>query len=539
MMKRTIATFLSMMVALTLAAQPYRSEIASQEGEKWYGVYTAKAFNGTPLEKIRFQPYPADYAPKDLRIDNNSNQAAPLLLSNMGRYIWSDEPFVFELQHGDVIIRSDTEQIAAVEAGSTLRDAYLAAMQAHFPPQGRTPDPLMFRMPQYNTWIELNYNQNQADVLRYADAVIENGFPVGVFMIDDQWTRYYGDLDFDPGKFPDPKAMVDELHAKGFKVMVWVSPFVSADTPEYRTLRSQKALVMRRDGKGPALVRWWNGYSACIDFTQPAAVAWYQSKLDHLQTAYGIDGFKFDAADFDFYTAGSPVFPNENTTTTGPVQAELYAQFGARYPFNEFRASWKNGNLAVAQRLQDKAYSWDDMQLLIPDMVSAGLIGHHFTCPDMIGGGLLGTFDNDRFDGEMMVRSAQIQALMPMMQFSVAPWRVLDAEHLALCRAAARLHAALGDEIYAMACEAARTGEPIIRHLEYAFPHEGFEACNDMYMFGNKYLVAPMTTSGTSREITLPRGRWRDETGKMYRGGRTYTVDIPLDRLPYFELVSR
>ena len=31
---------------------------------------------------------------------------------------------------------------------------------------------------------------------------------------------------------------------------------------------------------------------------------------------------------------------------------------------------------------------------------------------------------------ELVVPSAQIQALIPMMQFSVAPWRILDKEHL-------------------------------------------------------------------------------------------------------------
>ncbi len=52
--------------------------------------------------------------------------------------------------------------------------------------------------------------------------------------IDDRWQHAYGDLDFDRKKFPDPKAMVDQLHAMGFKVTTWVMPFVQADSQAFR-----------------------------------------------------------------------------------------------------------------------------------------------------------------------------------------------------------------------------------------------------------------------------------------------------------------
>jgi alpha-glucosidase len=124
---------------------------------------------------------------------------------------------------------------------------------------------------------------------------------------------------------------------------------------------------------------------------------------------------------------------------------------------------------------------------------------------------------------------------MPMMQFSVAPWRVLDAPHLALCREAAQLHARMGDYIYGLAQKAAADGEPIVRHLEYMFPNEGFESCNDQYMLGEEYLVAPMITKGTQRTVKLPKGKWTDELGKTYKGGRSIVIDVPLNRLPYFK----
>lgn len=542
-MMRFLCFVFSLLISIVnVFAYEHVVEIESLKGEVWYGAYTAKAYCNTPFEKIRFQPYPADFELKDLARDNNGNQAAPLLISNMGRYVWSDDPFAFEFKLGNLIVHTDEYDIKAVKSGKTLRDAYLAAMRTHFPPTGKTPDELMFKMPQYNTWIELGNNQNQKDILKYASDVIANGFPVGVFMIDDQWAKDYGCLEFDSSKFPNPKAMVDELHAKGFKIMLWLTPFISPDSKEFREMSAKGGLVLKKGTNQPALIKWWNGYSACLDLSKEVAMQWLYDKLKKLQNTYGIDGFKLDAADFDFYCSGSNVYSNEDTNVMGYEQSELYTKLGTEFTFCELRASWKNGNQPVAQRLQDKGYSWDELKLLIPDMVSAGFIGHHYTCPDMIGGGLLSTFENidyNKFDQSLMIRSAQTQSLMPMMQFSVAPWRVLDAKHLDLCREAALLHARWGDYIYSLALNAANEGEPIVRHMEYVFPHQGFLHCNDQYMLGDKYLVAPMIEKGTSRIVKLPKGRWKDDTGKIYNGGRSIRIDVPLSRLPYFEFLSK
>ena len=106
-----------------------------------------------------------------------------MLISNMGRHVGSDELFAFELRDAALILYSDHKKLEALASGKTLRDAYLGAKDQHFPASGKTPDPGMFKAPQYNTWIELGTNQNQKDIIKYADDVIKKGFPAGVFMI--------------------------------------------------------------------------------------------------------------------------------------------------------------------------------------------------------------------------------------------------------------------------------------------------------------------------------------------------------------------
>jgi alpha-glucosidase len=196
------------------------------------------------------------------------------------------------------------------------------------------------------------------------------------------------------------------------------------------------------------------------------------------------------------------------------------------------------GGEALVQRLGDKDYSWNAVQMLIPDMLAAGLLGYAYACPDMIGGGQFTSFlgiDSDRFDQELIVRSAQVHALMPMMQFSVAPWRILNEENLAIVRNMAWLHRKMGDYILELAKISAQTGEPIVRHLEYVFPHLGFSECKDQFMLGDKYLIAPMLTPGNRRNVQLPPGKWKDEQGKVHKGGKTLVFDVSLHRLLYFE----
>lgn len=526
-MKKLLITYF---LALTMfAAWGQRQQtVANLAGEKWWGAATNL---GTKM------PFDASETIYDLSSKNYSNQTAPLLLSNKGRYIWSDSPMRFSIDSTGLHVKTAEGQINIEQAAeNSLRGAYMAACAKHFPPQGGIPPKEFFSAPVYNTWIELMYDQNQDDILKYAKAIVDHGFPPGILMIDDNWQQDYGIWEFNQGRFSSPKAMVDSLHSMGFMVMLWVCPFISPDSKEARDLHEKSYLIKTPDGEDMAAIRWWNGCSACFDLSNPEANAYLCSKFRHLQKKYGIDGFKFDAGDTGYYTDGTvKVFDNKSY---GPEQTLLWAQLAEKFPYNELRACWKSGNRPLVQRLCDKGYSWAGVKALVPSMLAAALLGHSYSCPDMVGGGEYTSFldvDEKDFDASLMLRSCQIHAMMPIMQFSVAPWRVLNDDELEICRRYALLHKELGDYIIAMAEKTAATGEPIVRHMAYMFPHEGFEEVSDQYMLGDRYLVAPVADGSGHRSVKLPKGKWRDENGKVYKGGRTIRVEAPLDRLPRFE----
>lgn len=457
------------------------------------------------------------------------NQAQPLLISNTGKFIWSNEPFEIKMRNDSLILSKPYGTFVFKKAGSTLRDAYLAAGMEYFPPSGKMPDAIMFKKPQYNTWIELLYNQNQHDVLNYANGIISNGLPAGVIMIDDNWQEDYGNWKFHHEKFPDPKLMVDSLHKMGFKVMLWVCPFISPDSEIGRMLESENLLLKSNTG-GTKIVNWWNGYSTVLDFSKPGAEKWFESQLNILKDKYGIDGFKFDAGDPEYYLEGA-----DSTGLNPNYQTELFAKIGIDYPFNEFRATWRMGGQPLAQRLRDKGHNWNDLQTLIPGILLQGLMGYPFTCPDMIGGGEMGSFlDLKKIDQDLIVRSAQCHALMPMMQFSVAPWRILDNEHMAAIKQSIILRSKFEKTIVDLAKESAISGEPIIRSMEYVFPNGDYESISDQFLLGNSILVAPFLDTLDYRNVVLPEGTWIDDQGKKFVGPKVIRISSDLDRIPYY-----
>lgn len=514
-MKKIVAGLILALIATVSSAQ-VNSVIAVETGERWWGGATALG---------SLMPYTKATAVYDQRTQNFNNQTAPFWVSNYGRYIFAKDPVKWQFDGKNFKFSAPTT-VVAKKAGRNLREAYVIAVNEHIKPAGVRPPALFFERAQFNTWIELIYDQNQTDIEAYAESIIANGFNPGVLMIDDNWQRYYGNFDFRAEKFPDPKAMISKLHAMGFVVMVWVCPFVSPDSPEYRDLAERGYLIKGSDSM-PLLSRWWNGVSAIYDLLNVDAAQYLENQLRQAQAKYGIDGFKLDAGDVQFYDEA-----------TSNAQCAAWQSLANRFEYSELRASWGGGAERAVQRLGDKDYSWGALQALIPDMVAASMLGYPFTCPDMIGGGQFGSFrgvDRSTLDQKLIVRWAQASALMPMMQFSVAPWKVLDSKNLSYVQKATALHEKIAPYIVELATLAAKSGEPIVRPMEYHYPKAGFSDCIDQFMLGDRYIVAPVLTADDKRVVRLPRGTWIDDMGKRYRGPQVIEINVAPDRLLYFQ----
>ena len=300
-------------------------------------------------------------------------------------------------------------------------------------------------------------------------------------------------------------------------------------------IRIKKGYICKGTDGITKIKKWWNGYSAEIDFSNPDAVRWFKEKLDYLCDTYGIDGFKFDAGDiFQSLECEKPFYE----------YLKGYQTVGESFKFNEFRASFNAGGRALAQRECDKHHRWTNggIEDLVPDGLAQGILGCPYNCADMIGGGEFTIFyensdsgNSDVFDGEIIIRYAQAAALFPMMQYSFSPWRILKDHDLEYALEAEKIHLKFSDYIYECAKTASKTGEPIMRYLEYSYPNKGYEKITDEFLLGEDILVAPVYQKSVfRRKVQLPDGIWEADDGTVYEGNSEIEIDVPLSRLPYF-----
>jgi len=414
---------------------------------------------------------------------------------------------------------------------------------------GRAPPFLLLEKPIWSTWAEYKKDVDQERVLSYARSIVESGFPYSVMEIDDRWQTHYGDMDFDPEKFSDPKSMVDELHRMGFRVTLWVMPFVSVDSGNFRE-GMRKGYFVKDPVTGlPLLVSWWSvgGIatslslwelmhlpssligSALLDLSNPEALEWFYGKLRVMQEKYGIDGFKFDAGEASY-------FPKDGVSygDMKPCEySDAWVELARRFELSETRTGWLAQEHGGLVREYDKSSDWgldNGLHAVLTQALSLSMVGYPYVLPDMIGGNAYA----GGVSKELFIRWTQMTAFMPAMQFSIPPWR-FDSETVDICRNFTLMHKALAPYIYEAAMEAKDSGTPILRPLFFDYPEdEGAYSIDDEYMFGELLLVAPVLEDGArSREVYIPPGLWQDLwSNTKFAGPATITISAPLDRIP-------
>lgn len=503
-------------------------------GEKWWGGILHRGWE---------MPYGNTPRPIDLGLEGGVT--APFLVSSAGRYVWSDRPFVYAFTNDVLTVTSDMEKVEPIVAGTTLREAYLAASAKHFPFNGRTPAELLFAKPQWNNWIEIAIQgMRQTSVDAYTEALARSGFPCGVYIMDGGWLSHNGSYRFHAPDFPESRTRLvvgEDILAVDHVALPVAQQLVLAAVGAHERRRPDHRLpplladaAEHAPGVRAGVVWWWSGISCVWDLTYAPGWDDYAQTLRRFAAEYGIDGFKWDAGD---------VGPMARTLRFhDPAKravdwAHDYVRVGAElFPYNEYRVGFRTGGMPVMQRLPDVYHRWEAIRRVSGMVQAAGLLGSPYVVADMVGGGEATTYRPGGFFSEkLFVRSCALAALHPMMQFSAAPWRYLSPGNVEICRAFANLHVEFAPYILDLARQAARTGEPIVRTMEYEFPHAGFAKPMTQFMLGPKWLVAPVTAEDDAVTVELPAGCWTDDLGTVHVGPKTLTLThVPLGRLPRY-----
>ncbi|MBO9605700.1 MAG: hypothetical protein J7639_07105 [Paenibacillaceae bacterium] len=372
----------------------------------------------------------------------------------------------------------------------------------------------------------------------------------------------YGDFTFPAwGRWPDPQRLVRRIHDAGIKVLLWQAPVMKfmdgiahrqRDEDERAMLAAGYAV---KNGDGSAYrippYEWFRG-SLVPDFTNPAAVEWWLGKRRYLLDEIGIDGFKTDG--------GECIYGSQTAFHDGRSGAEMRNEYPNVYigAFHEYALRHKGGDAITFSRAGyagaqatplhwagDERSTFAAFRASIVAGLNSGLSGIPFWGWD------LGGFSGEIPTAELYIRSAQMAAFCPVMQYHAeskgqfnmdrTPWNIAErtgrADVLALYKRYADIRMNLLPYIYREARHSSLTGHPLMRAMLLDYPDDpACGALTEQYMFGSRLLVAPVTEEGAERkDVYLPAGNWLPLFGgRPIAGGQTQCIEAPLAHIPVF-----
>lgn len=497
----------------------------------------------------------------------NSQISVPFAVSSLGYgFLWNN-PAVGQVTFGknytEWVARSTKEMdywITAAQNPKEILQNYTAVTGR----AGAFPEDRM------GLWqCKLRY-RTQDEVLTVARQYKAEGIHIDQIVIDFFHWTVQGDWKFDPVYWPDPKAMVDELHEMGIKVIVSIWPSVDRKSENFGPMMERGLLI--RTERGAQQTYDYQGDCVEIDAFNPETrkYIWEVCKKNYYDL--GIDGFWLDNSEPDF-----GVYDFEHYRyCEGPALSisNLYPQMFSRAFYDEMkdagrgpvvnllRCAWagsqKYGNVVWSGDVPSTFEAFEDQ---LQCGLNMGLAGIPWWTTDV--GGFMTDDVNDPDFQQLLIRWYQFAVYSAVLRmhgdrgpYNIPPLDTRDwgggylhtgqpnelwsygEKNYAIMKKYYDIRISLHDYIKKLYDEASENGSPLIRTMFYEFPEDA--ACwelKDQYMFGEKYLVAPIFhLNQFEREVYLPAGQWKlTSTGEVLAGGKTVKVDAPIEYTPVFE----
>ena len=499
----------------------------------------------------------------------NSQISIPFALSSLGYgFLWNN-PAVGHASFAKNLTEWTAESTMQMDYWVTAGDTPAQIIEQFTAAVGRAP---VMPSEYLGFWqCKLRY-RTQDEVLSVARRYKELGIHLDVMVIDFfHWPRQ-GDWCFDPKYWPDPKAMCDELHKMGTKIMVSVWPSVDKKSSHYYEMLEKGYLV--RTERGSNQTYDFNGDCLTFDATNPEAREYVWEICKKNYASYGIDMFWLDNAepDYSVYDFCNYRYQLGPALSCSNIYPKLYSQTfydgmrasGKKAFVNLERCAWV-GSQKYSQVLWngDVQSSWECLQDSVMEGINIGLAGIPWWTTD-IGGFMYGNPNNPAFV-ELLIRWFEFAVFTPVLRlhgdrdphdippldkdpergygggylFTGQPNEIWSYGNKAqeIMESQIQLRESLKPYISEVMKEAAKNGSPVMRAMFYEFPDD--EKCweiTDQYMFGSKYLVAPVLhAKAHERNVYLPAGTWENmHTRETVEGGRTITVATPLEQIPVF-----
>jgi alpha-D-xyloside xylohydrolase len=422
----------------------------------------------------------------------------------------------------------------------------------------------------YGFWQSRDHYETQQQLLGVVAKYRQLGIPLDNIVQDWRYWKddAWGSHEFDPARYPDPRAMIARVHALHAHLMISVWPKFYPTTQHYQQLAAHGDMFPLSLQLG---VKDWVGPGYPYGFYDPfsaGARQLYWRQIDQRLASLGVDAWWLDADEPDIISNTS-LAEREALMSPTPLGPGL-ALFNA-YSL-EHVAGVYDGNLAARPNTRvfilsrsgfaglqrygatvwsgDIAPRWSDLENQIAAGVGFSLSGLPNWTMD-IGGyqpeaRYLHPNASDLEEWrELNTRWFEFGAFCPVFR---SHGQMPHREIYNLAPAGSEVSAALiyYDElryrlmpyIYTLAGATLLDDSTIMRALEMDFPADPkVRDIADEYLFGPAFLVSPVYEyHARTRAVYLPAGTlWYDfYSNRAFEGGRTVSAAAPLARMPLF-----
>jgi alpha-D-xyloside xylohydrolase len=537
---------------------PYciRESIAVRPGESFYGL--GEKF--TSLDKWN-QEIPLWAVDSGNVSSYRSYKNVPLLLSSSGYglFVHSSYPMLFRIGSESSVTYSIHINDSQLDIFLIFGPAYKHILKRYCELTGYAPVPPKWS---FGFWISRAGYRSREEVEQVIKEMRERGFPCDVLHLDPWWM---GDgpwcsYQWDETHFPNPKEMMQWMRDQGIRTSLWIHPYVPKGTPLYLEGEKDGYFIRNEAGEVSPVMEAFSGENlGAVDFTNPAAVAWWQSKLELLHDM-GVAVFKTD------FGEQAPLDAVYFDGRTGMEMHNLYPQLYNRAAFELSKSKFERGLVwgrsayAGSQRYPvqwggDSYSTLDQLSCQVRALLGYGLSGVPFCSHDVGGFDYSPHFFDDTYhvdfkesyndsvkdtypkDAEVYVRWMQVGVFSSHVRAhgkqAREPWTFGEEAEI-ISMKYLKLRYRLLPYIYSQAVKSSQTGLPMVRPMLLEFQDDLTTQRLDLqYMFGDSFLVAPVFTRDHKVNVYLPQGVWVDFWTKNHiSGGKWVIVDAPLDTLP-------
>jgi alpha-D-xyloside xylohydrolase len=380
----------------------------------------------------------------------------------------------------------------------------------------------------FGLWLTTSFttSYDEKTATGFIEGMKSRDLPLSVFHFDCFWMREFDWCDFqwDSRVFPDPAGMLKRLHARGLKICLWINPYIAQRSALFADAARKGYLLRRQDGSVWQTDMWQPGMGI-VDFTNPAAVSWFQSQLRRLSTM-GVDAFKSDfgeriPTDVVYYDGSDPVkMHNHYSILYNEAVFELLeSERGKGEALVFARSSHASGQRLPVHWGGDCHSTFESMAESLRGGLSLGMCGFGFWSHDI--GGFEGTPPVAVYKRWLAFGLMSSHSRLHGSSSYRVPWNY-DEEACDVLRLFTKLKCRLMPYLFSKAVEAHEEGIPVMRSMILEFPDDpASDTLERQYMLGDSLLVAPVLSEAGVVDFYLPAGLWTHlVTGEVREGGR-------------------